>query len=241
MTNGLSVVVPTYNEAKNLPILAQRLFGLNIPRCILIVVDDNSPDGTGLVAKKLGDEFPGQVELIERKGKQGLGTAYIEGLKLALETNSTYIVHMDADLSHAPEYIPGFLKDLLEADVVVGSRYIEAGGSEEEWGIQRRILSLLGNFGIRLITGIRIKDVTSGFKGFRREVLESIDIGSFRCKGFAFLPEETYACQQHGFKVVEHPIVFAQRANGESKLSPSIVIEAMWKLLPLRFMKRNLP
>ena len=233
----VAVVVPTYNEADNLPLLARRLFALDIPECVLIVVDDGSPDGTGEVALQLGREYAGRVELIQRGSKQGLGTAYLDGLAHALETGADYIVHMDADLSHAPEYIPGFLEDLGEADVVVGSRYVDGGGSEEEWGLKRRILSMIGNTGIRAVTGIRTRDVTSGFKGFRGDVLASLDMTGFRCRGFAFLPEETSACQRLGYRVVEHPIIFAQRASGESKLSAAIVIEAMWRLLPLRFTK----
>ena len=233
----VAVVVPTYNEAGNLPLLARRLFALDIPGSVLIVVDDGSPDGTGDVALGLRNGYDGRVELIQRGSKQGLGTAYVDGLARALDTGADYIVHMDADLSHAPEYIPGFLRDLDEADMVVGSRYVEGGGSEEEWGLRRRILSMIANLGIRVVTGISTRDVTSGFKGFRREVLESLDMSEFRCKGFAFLPEETSACQRRGYRVVEHPIVFAQRVSGESKLSAAIVLEAMWRLLPLRFTK----
>ena len=231
----VAVVVPTYNEAENLPVLARRLFAPEMPECVLIVVDDGSPDGTGDVALRLEGEYAGRVRLVQRGSKQGLGTAYVEGLAHALDTGADYIVHMDADLSHAPEYIPGFLEDLRHADVVVGSRYVEGGGSEEEWGLRRRILSRIGNAGIRAVTGIRTRDVTSGFKGFRRDVLASLDMGGFRCRGFAFLPEETSACQRLGYRVVEHPIVFAQRVSGESKLSAAIVAEAMWRLLPLRF------
>lgn len=233
----VAVVVPTYNEAENLPLLARRLFALDIPECVLIVVDDGSPDGTGDVALKLEGEYDGRVHLIQRGRKQGLGTAYTDGLTYALGTGADFVVHMDADLSHAPEYIPGFLSDLDGADVVVGSRYVEGGGSEEEWGLRRRVLSKIGNAGIRAVTGIKTRDVTSGFKGFRREVLASLDMTEFRCKGFAFLPEETSACQRRGYRVVEHPIVFAQRVSGESKLSAAIVLEAMWRLLPLRFSK----
>ena len=235
----LAVVTPTYNEAGNLRELARRIFALDIPGCVLIVVDDGSPDGTGEVAEELCRELGGRVRLIQRGRKLGLGTAYLDGLAYALDTGADYVVHMDADLSHAPEYIPGFLADLREADVVVGSRYVEGGGSEEEWGVRRRMLSMMGNFGIRTITGIRARDVTSGFKGFRRDALESLDMSAFRCKGFAFLAEETHACQQQGCRLIEHPIVFARRASGESKLSLAIIAEAMWRLLPLRFTKRQ--
>ncbi len=234
----IAVVTPTYNEAENLPELARRIFALDIPDCALIVVDDGSPDGTGEVAEALGRELPGRVRLIQRGRKLGLGTAYVDGLAYALDTGADYVVHMDADLSHAPEYIPGFLAALRDADVVIGSRYVAGGGSQEEWGIRRRALSALGNFAIRAVTGIKARDVTSGFKGFRREALESLDMEAFRCKGFAFLPEETHACQRRGYRLVEHPIVFAQRFSGESKMSLAIIIEAIWRLLPLRFTRR---
>ena len=162
---SVAVVVPTYNEAGNLPLLARRLFALDIPECVLIVVDDGSPDGTGDVAKGLQGEYDGRVDLIQRGSKQGLGTAYLEGLAYALDTGAEYIVHMDADLSHAPEYIPGFLQDLRKADVVVGSRYVEGGGSEEEWGLRRRILSMIGNAGIRAVTGIKYQGRYVGVQG----------------------------------------------------------------------------
>jgi len=229
------VVVPTYNEAENLPQLARRIFALNIPNCNLIVVDDGSHDGTAEVATRLSDELDGHVEVIQRGRKMGLGTAYVQGLTRALATGADYIIHMDADLSHAPEYIPGFLDALKEADVVVGSRYVPGGGVEGEWGFRRRVLSLLGNRGIRIITGLKVKDATSGFKGFRRGVIESLDMSRFRCKGYGFLPEATHAFERRGDRVVEHPIVFGRRASGESKLTFPIVLEAMWKLLPLRW------
>ena len=232
---AVAVVVPTYNEAENLPVLVRRLFALDIPNTRLIVVDDGSPDGTGEVADRLSRQLSGRMELIQRGRKLGLGTAYVAGFSRALAEGADYVFQMDADLSHPPEYLPDFLERLSEADVVVGSRYMCGGGVDETWGVMRRLLSLCGNLGIRMITGLRVKDATSGFKAFRGTVLRSLDLAQFHCKGFGFQTEVAHACQIKGYQVVEHPIVFASRANGSSKMSLAIVIEALWHLLPLRW------
>ena len=228
---SVTVVVPTYNEANNLPELAERLFALDIPGLRLLVVDDGSPDGTEEVANGLGRD----VSVIQRGEKLGLGSAYVAGFKAALGQGSEYIIQMDADLSHAPEYIPEFLRDLEEADVVVGSRYVEGGGVDEQWSFKRKALSALANFGIRRVAGLAVRDATSGFKGFRRQTMGELDLDGFRCNGFAFQAEVAHACQRRGARVVEHPIVFQERVRGESKMSWGIVIEALWKLFPLRF------
>ena len=232
---SVAVVVPTYNEAENLPVLVRRLFALNIPNPRLIVVDDGSPDGTGEVATKLAQQFGGRLEVIQRGRKLGLGTAYVAGFSRALSEGADYVLQMDADLSHTPEYIPELLKELKDADVVVGSRYVPGGGVDETWGLRRRLLSSVGNLGIRVIAGLRVRDATSGFKAFRGSVLSSLDLTRFRCKGFAFQAELAHACQRRGYEVVEHPIVFASRAKGRSKMSLAIVVEAVWRLLPLRW------
>ena len=229
------VVVATYNEAENLPPLVRRLFALDIPDCNILVVDDGSPDGTGDVASRLGEEREGRVELVQRHKKMGLGAAYVDGLGRALHAGADYVIQMDADLSHAPEYVPAFLDALQDADVVVGSRYAPGGGVEDEWRLRRFLLSAIGNWGIRLIAGLNVRDATSGFKGFRREVLASMDLTKFRCKGFAFQAEMVSVCERRGYSVVEHPIVFGRRASGESKLSLAIVVEALWRLFPLRW------
>ena len=231
----VAVVVPTYNEAENIAELSRRIFALNIPNTRLIVVDDGSPDGTGEAARGLAEQLDGQVEVIQRGRKLGLGTAYIAGFSRALAKGADYVLQMDADLSHAPEYIPDFLERLKEADVVVGSRYVLDGGVDESWNLRRRLLSNIGNFGIRFITGVKVRDATSGFKAFRGTALGSLDLTQFRCKGFGFQAEVAYACQRKGYVVAESPIVFANRASGRSKMSPSIVIEAMWRLLLLRW------
>ena len=233
------VVVPTYNEAENLPELARRLFALNLPDFKLIVVDDGSPDGTGTVAKKLTREFNGRVELVQRGTKMGLGPAYVEGFTRALEDGADYVVQMDADLSHAPESIPAFLEKLSSADVVVGSRYAPGGGVDEAWSISRRLLSAGGNLGIRSLAGLKVKDATAGFKAFRGSVLESMDLKQFRCKGFGFQAEVAHACQCKGYDIVEHPIIFESRFKGRSKMSVSIVAEAIWRLMFLRLRTRR--
>ncbi len=231
----IAVVVPTYNEAENLPVLAERLFALNLPGLIVIVVDDGSPDGTGEVAQRLAEGYDGRVELVQRHKKEGLGPAYIAGFSHALDAGADFIVQMDADLSHQPEYVPQFIAALEDADVVVGSRYVEDGGVDEHWGILRRFISSGGNWGIRTVTGVKIKDATGGFKAFREGVLRSIDFTQIRCAGFGFQAEVNYTCEHLGYTVVEHPIIFMDRTMGKSKMSLGIMIEAMWKLLLLRW------
>ena len=229
------VIVPTYNEAENLPKLVERLFALDIPNSRLIVVDDNSPDGTAQVAMHLAHQLDGRLELITRQGKGGLGTAYVEGFSRALSQGAGYVIQMDADLSHPPEHIPAFLETLRAADVVVGSRYVVGGGVDAGWGLGRRFLSYFANLGIRIVGGLKVKDATSGFKGFRASALRSLELEEFRCRGFGFQTEVAHACQRLGHKVVEYPIVFVDRAHGQSKMSLSIVVEAIWRLLTLRW------
>ena len=235
----VAVVVPTFNEAENLPILAERLFDLNVPNLRLIVVDDASPDGTGEIAKALSRETGGRVQVIERTGKQGLGTTYVAGFAKALAEGADYVVQMDADLSHSPRYIPVLLDKLQTFDVAVGSRYARGGGVDEEWSFGRRFISSSGNFGIRTVTGVKVRDATGGFKAFRSDVLRSLDWSSFRCTGFGFQAEVAHACQRKGYRVVEHPIIFEDRTRGKSKMSVSIMVEAMWKLLPLRWSRER--
>ena len=228
---GVTVVVPTYNEAGNLHELYERLSALNLPDLRLLIVDDGSQDGTEKTALSLGPN----VSVSQRGRKLGLGTAYVEGFKLALESDSKYVVQMDADLSHAPEYLPVFLEALGSADVVVGSRYVEGGGVDERWSRRRQMLSAYANLGIGLAAGLRVRDATSGFKAYRRETLAALDLDGLRCNGFAFQAEVAHACQRMGARVVEHPILFMERAVGKSKMSWAIMLEALWKLPPLRF------
>lgn len=234
MDGSVSVVVPTYNETENIPTLAQRLFGLGIPDLRLVIVDDGSPDGTAQVARELSGRYTNRITVIEREGKQGLGTAYVVGFKKALELGANYIVQMDADLSHSPEYVPEMLRQLDNADVVVGSRYTEGGGVDADWNLKRRFLSSFANRTIRAITGLKVKDVTSGFKAYRGSALQRLDLDAFRCKGFGFQTEVTHACQRRGFRIEEHPIIFSDRTEGSSKMSAHIMLEAIWRLSLLR-------
>ncbi|HIM55186.1 MAG TPA: polyprenol monophosphomannose synthase [Candidatus Latescibacteria bacterium] len=235
---SVTIVVPTYNEAECLPLLAERIFALGISDTRLIVVDDSSPDGTASVAMELSAKHGGRVEVISRRRKEGLGPAYLEGFSMAVETGSDYVVQMDADLSHDPRHIPAFLDELKQADVVVGSRYVPRGGVDPGWSLKRRMLSYYANLGIRLVTGLDVKDPTSGFKGFRASAVKLICRNRFRCKGFGFQVEVASLCQRNGLRVTQHPITFIDRVHGRSKMSLRIVLEALWCLLPLRFGRR---
>ncbi len=231
----VAVVVPTYNEAENLPELFARLSSLGVPGLRLIIVDDGSPDGTADLASNLESEFAGSVEVVRRSSKQGLGTAYVDGFRRALASDADRVVQMDADLSHSPEYLPAMLNALGDADVVVGSRYAKGGGVDDSWGLSRRLLSSLGNLGIRLVGGLSVRDATSGFKAFRASALSRLDMSEFRCAGFGFQAEVAHSCQRLGLRVVEQPILFVDRTKGRSKMSAFIVLEAIWRLLPYRF------
>ncbi len=233
-TERVAVVVPTYNEAANMPELVSRLFSLKIAGLRLYVVDDASPDGTADVARRLSDTYGGRIEVITRQAKLGLGTAYVAGFTKALDDGCDYVVQMDADLSHVPDHLPSMLRKLEGADVVVGSRYTENGGSDPSWGVKRRLLSAFGNHVIRFVTGLKVKDVTSGFKAYTAAALRSLDMSAFRCKGFGFQPEVAYQCQSRGHVVLEHPIIFIDRTKGKSKMSVHIIVEAIWKLTLLR-------
>jgi dolichol-phosphate mannosyltransferase len=231
----VAVVIPTYDEAENVPAIASRLFGLGLPNLRLILVDDNSPDGTAAVARSLTDQYQGRLEVIERAGKLGLGTAYKVGFNHAIATGADYVIQMDADLSHAPEYIPGLILDLQKADVVVGSRYTRGGGVDEGWSFKRKLLSSFANKAIRFAAGLKVKDATSGFKAYRCEALSRLDMAQFKCRGFGFQAEVAHSCQRLGYRVTEHPIIFIDRTEGKSKMSGNIIVEAFWKLLLLRW------
>ena len=170
------IVVPTYNEIDNLPVLFERLCSLGIPGMVVLVVDDNSPDGTGELADRMTAENPGQIEVLHRPGKAGLGKAYVHGLGHALELGADQVVQMDADLSHPPECVPEMLARLDEADVVTASRYTPGGGVDPTWSLSRKLISRLGSLGIRLVLGLRVRDATAGFKAYRRSALEEIGL-----------------------------------------------------------------
>ncbi|MCX8277580.1 MAG: polyprenol monophosphomannose synthase [Dehalococcoidia bacterium] len=228
------IVVPTYNEAETLPILVEKVLQQNIDGLGFVVVDDGSPDGTGDIADRIAGDFDGVFIVLHREGKQGLGTAYMAGFQTALDAGAERIIEMDADLSHPPEVLQGLINELESADVAVASRYVAGGGVDPEWSWGRQQISYWGNMGIRLILGLKVKDSTAGFKGFRRKTLESIGIDRLKLSGFGFQAEVAYRCQQAGMNVVEHPYVFMDRTVGKSKMSFGIVVEAFFHLSWLR-------
>ena len=237
----VAVVVPTYNEADNLPILVRRLSALDIDGLGFVIVDDDSPDGTGDVADRLAAEFEGAFRVIHRQAKDGLGRAYVAGFKVALDENPDAIVEMDADLSHPPSEVPAMLAKLGHTDVVVGSRYVRGGQVDSNWNIARRLLSRAGGSGIRRILRLNVMDTTSGFKAFTADALRRIDPDSLQFAGFGFQAEVAYRCQIEGLRIVEHPYRFSQRSTGSSKMSATIVAEAILRLTLLRFRRPTVP
>ena len=238
--NGVWVVVATYNEAENLPVLVDGLFGLATPANVC-VVDDGSPDGTGEIADEWSARYPGRMAVIHRAGKLGYASAHREGLRLVLDRGARCVVTMDADLSHEPGRIPVMLEALESADVVVGSRYVE-GGRTENWSTMRVLLSRVGGGVVtRLLTGLRQADCTSGFRGYRRETLERADPWSTTTDGYGFLVELLFRCQRMGARIVETPIVFADRRAGSSKLSKMIIVESALLCFRLLFQRLGKP
>jgi dolichol-phosphate mannosyltransferase len=225
------VIVPTYNEKENLPQIV-RAVHQHLPHAHLLIVDDNSPDGTGVVADQIAAQDR-QVHVLHRPGKQGLGTAYVAGFRWALDRDYQYIFEMDCDFSHDPKYLPEMLATAEQgADLVIGSRYIEGGGTIN-WGVARQIISKGGGFYARTILGVPVRDLTAGFKCFRRRVLETLDLSTVDAQGYGFQIEMTYRTLKRGFRVIEVPIVFVDRRVGQSKMSKKIFAEALtlvWKL-----------
>jgi dolichol-phosphate mannosyltransferase len=224
-----TVVIPTYNEHDTIePLLAQILA---LPRFRVLVVDDNSPDGTGDLVAAHAREEP-RVGLLSRAGKQGLGTAYLAGFRRALDEGARYIFEMDADFSHDPGYLPQLLEAAERYDLVLGSRYVPGGGTTD-WGMMRRLISRGGNLYAGLILGLPVSDATGGFRCYRREVLEAVPLDAVRSNGYSFQIEMVYRTLRAGFRVGEVPIIFPDRRVGQSKMSRRIVVEALitvWKL-----------
>jgi dolichol-phosphate mannosyltransferase len=226
------VVLPTYNERENLPQIAPAILAA-APELDLLVIDDNSPDGTGAIADELAAREP-RVRVLHRGRKEGLGRAYLAGFAQALAAGYGRILEMDADFSHDPARLPALLAASRDADLVLGSRYVDGGGTVN-WGFGRRLLSRGGSFYARTILGLPVRDLTGGFKCFRREVLEAIDLPSVRSSGYAFQIELTYRAVKRGFRVREVPITFVDRRVGKSKMSRRIVAEALWMVWKIRF------
>jgi dolichol-phosphate mannosyltransferase len=227
------VVLPTYEEAANVERVVEQVRAKLPASAQVLIVDDNSPDGTGEIAARLAREHGG-VHHLARARKEGLGPAYIAGFREALAGGAGLIVEMDSDFSHEPAYLPRLLEAAERADLVIGSRYVPGGGVTD-WGALRRGISRGGSAYARVVLGVGVRDLTGGFKCFRREVLEAIGLDSIRSRGYAFQVEMTYRALQRGFRVVEVPIVFRDRQAGSSKMSRSIVLEAIWRVPLLRF------
>ena len=226
------LVLPTYNEADNLEPLVEAARAKLPSTARVLIVDDSSPDGTGDLADRLAARHE-NVSVLLRPRKEGLGPAYIAGFREALAGGAGLILEMDADFSHDPAYLPRLLEEAKRADVVLGSRYVPGGGVSD-WGPMRRAISRGGSTYARLVLGLDVRDLTGGFKCFRREVLEAIDLDAIGTRGYAFQVEMTYRAVRLGFKVVEVPIVFRERRVGSSKMDLGIVAEAVWRLPLLR-------
>ncbi len=233
------VVVPTYNEVTNLPLLVDRLFALGLSNLRVLVVDDASPDGTGEVADKLAAEHNGRVIVIHRAGKEGLGRAYVEGMTRAMAEGADFVVQSDADLSHPPEYVPQMLGTLLstDADLVIGSRYVSGGQLAEDWPLYRRLLSAWANFYVERLLSLRVKDMTAGFKIWRSGALRRIGLERVASNGYSFQVEMHYLAQRAGLKMVEIPIHFNERQHGESKMTTAVKVESA--LMPFRLRRRH--
>jgi dolichol-phosphate mannosyltransferase len=234
------ICLPTYNERENLEPMLRALGEVLGPDDRVLVIDDNSPDGTGELADRLAAELEA-VEVLHRPRKEGLGPAYLAGFERALELGAELVVEIDCDFSHDPADVPRLLDAAADADLVLGSRYVP-GGSVEDWGAVRRAISAGGSLYARLLLGVPVRDLTGGFKCFRRAVLEAIDLDAIHSKGYAFQIELTYRALRRGFRVREIPIRFVDREVGGSKMSRTIVLEAIWKvpLLRLAALRGNL-
>ncbi len=234
MAERALVVIPTYNEAPNLPGLLPQVLAQD-PRIDVLVVDDNSQDGTGRIADELARANV-RIHVLHREGKLGLGTAYLAGFRWGLERGYDYLLEMDADFSHDPAHLKEFLKAVEGADLVLGSRYLGGRVTVVNWPMGRLVLSYCANIYARRLTGLRIWDLTGGFKCFRRRVLEAINLDQVRSNGYAFHVEMSVRAWRKGFKLAEIPIVFVDRTEGQSKMNKAIVREAVWMMPRLRLM-----
>ncbi len=240
----LTVVLPTYNEAENLTRMIDSLLALQVPVDLsVLVVDDNSPDGTGKMADDLAAQKPGQVNVMHRAGKLGLGTAYIDGFRKALEQGADYVLQMDCDFSHDPKYIPAMIEQMnhCDCDIVIGSRYIKGGSVDETWGIGRKLLSWWANsIYVRMILRTHAKDATGGFRLWKRAVLEGMDLNRVRSSGYVFQVETIYVAEKLGYTDAEVPIYFADRKAGQSKMSFAIQFEAALRVWQVWMRHRHL-
>ncbi len=226
------VIIPTYNERDNIEKIIPTVLDQD-DRLFVLVVDDSSPDGTGEIADQMSEKNP-RIMVLHREKKEGLGQAYKAGFRYALQKDFDYIFEMDADFSHDPQYLPDFLEAIKEADLVIGSRYT-SGVNVVNWPMSRLLLSYYANVYTRIVTGLPLKDATGGFKCFRREVLEAIDLDDVRSNGYSFQIEMSFRAYKRGFRIKEIPIVFTDRMEGKSKMSKAIIREAVFMVWKLRF------
>jgi dolichol-phosphate mannosyltransferase len=229
------IVIPTYNEKENIPIIVDRVMKVDVSEFVrdlhVLVVDDNSPDGTAAVVESMA-AANAHVSLLRREGKQGLGKAYVAGFQWALERGYDFVFEMDADLSHQPEYLPEFFRSLQNCDMVVGSRYVR-GVNVINWPLKRLLISYFGNLYARIVTGMKVKDVTAGYVGYRADVLRAIDLQRVSASGYSFQIEMKYRTWKLGYRLCETPIIFYDRTIGASKMSTNIIREGLllvWKL-----------
>ncbi|UXM91620.1 polyprenol monophosphomannose synthase [Paenarthrobacter sp. JL.01a] len=239
----ITVVVPTYNERENLPVLVAQLQALAMPQLHVLVVDDNSPDGTGTVADQLAADSQGAVSVLHRKEKNGLGRAYVAGMTQALEVDADIIIQMDADLSHPVSTIPVMLDRISTSDaaLVIGSRYVHGGSTAAEWPWHRKALSAWANFYVSVILGLKVKDATAGYKAWTASALRQIDVASIHSDGYSFQVEMNYRAARHGLTIVEVPIHFEERVEGASKMNLREQLESALTPWKLRFRKAEAP
>lgn len=239
----LTIVLPTYNEAENLKPLVETLLALNIPNLNILIVDDNSPDGTGAIADDLSGIHSGRVGVHHNPGKGGLGPAYRTGIQRALDEGAELVMQMDTDFSHPPKYIPAMLEALhaRKADLVIGSRYVKGGSVDESWGIHRKLLSFWANrIYVRTILGLPVNDATAGFRLWRREALIGLGLGRVNSSGYVYLVELAYVAHKLGYRLTEVPIHFPDRVRGESKMNGRVMLEAALRVWQIRFRHTHL-
>jgi len=240
-STSLTVVLPTYNEAVNLPVIVTALFDLPLTGLRVIVVDDNSPDGTGKIADELARRYgEARMLVVHRPGKKGLGRAYVDGMIRAVRAGAEFVVQMDSDLSHRPEYLPQMLGTVLstDADVVIGSRYVTGASLAREWSWKRKVLSGWANTYVRALLKLGIRDATAGFKFWRSSALETVDVASIYSNGYSFQVEMNYRAVKSDLKIVELPIHFAERKEGQSKMSLHVQLESALMPFLLRYRRR---
>lgn len=235
-----AIIIPTYNEAENIEVLLEKILALGLSDSKIIIIDDNSPDGTGKIVDSLSKKSKNKILLIQRKGKLGLGSAYKEGFRIALRQNASVILTMDADLSHDPNTIPELLSELKESDLVIGSRYVEGGGIVG-FPLWRLALSSVAQALCRFFLGIKVYDSTSAFRVYKAKVIKAIKPDSIKSEGYSFLIEVVFRTQKHGFKIKEVPIIFKARELGKSKVSQSEILKALATVLRLKFSTFSTP